>query len=383
MQRSHGFYFTCTLKSVVCAAIASMFFDASPTYAGSGILRAEVISANARQNRKFCNTHWDGGWLGPISSVRSYPAIKISGSDLAGYQSNADPVINLLHYFNVNAALNGKIEPLKGFVLQMAQHRQFSKLSVYRPKTWHGKVPSWLSSYNGLAEPAYSAALLLVPISHSYVLLEPYLTSEEKKLIRQWGSAIYKMSKNANDGTSGKARAYDRKAAKAAGFVSWGAASGDRSAYRDGVSLFRSVVRHISRDGSDDFFTVGGHEGYELKYLNMTYGHLSIAAGVMESVGDSGFGYRQGGGSLADGLNFLITQSFSASARTSISPKQNELRFASRSRQVTDSTWSFLEFAERSAAAQTTIPGLKRALGVRGAKGFYGGHHGGYTSCLF
>lgn len=351
------------------------------TRARSGIISAEFMSSKAKTKGRFCSVQWDS-WLGPKSAVRSYPTVQISGTDLAAYRSNTDPVINLLHSLNVAVARGGSPEKLKSFLLNMASNRHFTELSPYRPETWHGKVPSWMSSYNRLAEPAYAAAHLLIPAAQSYALLEPHMTTSETKLLRSWGSAVVKTSKNARDGS--REGAFDRRAAKAAGFVSWGAASGDNSAYRSGVTLFRGVIGSIRADGSDSYFTVSGHEGQELKYLNMTYGFLSIAAAVMESRGEAAFGYSRGnGGSLADGLDFLITQSFEPSRRTKISRKQNEVRFASRPRHVTDASWAFMEFAAMSPTVRKDVSGWKRALNVRGGVGFYGGHHGGYTSCLF
>lgn len=380
-----GFIYRASLRSVCVLALAAVVVtlsDVRRAQAGWGIMDASYITAKAQKMGRFCSVQWNSAWLGPKSAVRSYPEVVISGADLAGWISNTDPMINLLHSLNVEAARTGSVDKLKSLMLGMASQRHFTKLQQYRPKTWNGTVPSWMSSYNGLAEPAYAAALFLVPAAHSYAILEPHLTANEKNLLKAWGTAIYKTSHNARDGSKGKAN--DRQAAKAAGFVSWGAATEDRAIFRSGVSWFKGVVRNIKRDGRDHHFAVADYmHGRELKYLNMTYGQLSIAAAVMESTGQTGFGYKNGGGSLADGLNFLISRSFDPAARQKISKNQADVRFASQPRHVSVSSWSFMEFAALSSVVRQNVPLWKQALNVRGGKGFYGGHHGGYTSCLF
>ncbi len=352
-------------------------------HAGSGIMQAQTISATARKMGRFCKLDWNSSWLGAKSAVRSYPTVSVVGSDLAKYRANTDPMIALLHHYNVAAARSGDVGRLKALMLDMASKGHFTKLTPFKPKTWYGKKPSWLSTYNGFAEPAYSAAVFLGAAAQSFAILEPHLSDGEKKLIKSWGFKIFKASQNARDDS--KKNALDRRSGKAAGFTSWGAATGDAAVYRAGVSHFKYVVSHIKKDGRDDFFTVKDHmDGRELKYLSFTYGHLSIAAAVMESRGETGFGYRRSGsGSLADGLNYLITRSFDPSTRKYIAKNQQDVRFASKPRQLTVSSWAYMEFAARSSYVRQNVPGWKRALSVRGRQGFYGGHHGGYTSCLF
>ena len=349
--------------------------------AGSGIMNADFMTAKAQRMSRFCSGYWNDEWLGSKRSVRSYPAFQLSGTDLAFYRSNSEPMVSLLFAEVATAAQTGKVDNLKNLMVSMADKNHFSQIARFQPKTWEGTVPSWLSSYNSLAEPVYHAALFLVAAAQAYAILEPHLTRDEKALLKKWGTGIFKNAKNARDGSAGKA--YDRRAAKAAGFTAWGAATGDQPAYRAGVSLFKSVVAHINKDGSDDYFTVSGHKGNELKYLNMTYGHLSIAAAIMESRGDVGFGYRRRGGSLADGLNYLISRSLNPASRSKIARNQKYLKFTKQARHVTSGSWSFMELAALSGVVRQSVPDLEQALRVRGSRGFYGGHHGGYTSCLF
>lgn len=352
-----------------------------PAIAGSGLMSAEYMTAKAQRSGDFCSTNWNSGWLGSKNAVRSYPAFQLSGTDLAMYRSNSEPMMNLIYAYTVEAARSGKIAPLKKLMLNMAMQGHFTKIAAYRPQTWHGQRPAWLASYNTLAEPVYHVALFLVSVSQAFAILEPHLTVQEGAILKKWGSGLASTIRSAQDGSS--IYAYDRRAAKAAALVSWGAASGDQSAYRAGVLMFKDVVAHIQKDGRDDYFAVSNHEGRELKYLNMTYGHLSLAAAVMESRGQAAFGYRKRGGSLVDGLNFLISRSLNPATRTKITREQHVLDWTRQPRHVTDASWSFMEFAASSGVVRQSVPDIGRVLGIRGRQGFFGGHHGGYTSCLF
>nr|WP_309503467.1 alginate lyase family protein [uncultured Roseovarius sp.] len=363
---------------ICCAVLAC----GGAAMAGSGLLNADSMSAKAKNMGRYCKPYWNSSWLGPKSAVRSYPTVRALGTDLAKYKDNTGPMVALLHQYNVTAARTGNVSQLKSVMLDMAAKGHFTKLTPFKPQTWYGKKLSWLASYNGYAEPAYSAAVFLSAAAQSYALIEPQLSSDEKKLLKSWGSRIYRASQNARDDS--KKNALDRRAGKAAGFTSWGAATGDQKIYRAGVAHFKSVVGHIRRDGRDDFFTEKDFmDGRELKYLSFTYGHLSVAAAIMESRGEAGFSYRKSGGTLADGLNYVISRSFDPSLRKHIAKKQEDVRFASNPRHLTVSSWAYMEFAARSVYVRQNVPGWKRALLVRGNGGFYGGNHGGYTSCLF
>lgn len=338
------------------------------------------MASNAKKNAKYCGLgNWNSSWLGPQSKARSHAVISLSGTDLAYYRSNVEQATNLLYRMNVAAARSNRIAPLKKFMLSMATQSHFTKLSPFRPTTWNGTKPSWISSYNPYNEPAFYGAILLIAASQSYAILEPHLTAQEKQILKSWGEKVFKASSTARDSKKG----VDRMAAKAAGFTSWGLVTGNSRVFKRGQQHFRSIVKgDIRKNGSSRFFTQGHQKGVELKYMNMTYGFLSVAASALEAKGQQGFGYNSGKGSLIDGLNYLITRSFDPSQRQDISGKQSYLKWLQKPHHVTVGSWAFLEYAAHSSAAAKGVPLLSKALSYRKGQGFFSGYYGGYTSCL-
>ncbi len=364
-------------QAIVVAAGVALAGDVSAQ--NTSFTEAQMAS-NAKRNAKYCNLgSWNSSWLGPQNKARSYAVISLSGTDLSYYRANVEQATNLLYRMNVAAARSNQIAPLKKFLLSMASQSHFTKLKPFRPTTWNGKKPSWISSYNPYNEPAFYGAILLIAAAQSYAILEPYLTAPEQKLLMSWGGKVFKASSTARDSKKG----VDRMAAKAAGFVSWGLVSGNAHIFKKGQQLFRRTVKaDITRNGRSRFFTRGYQKGRELKYMNMTYGFLSVAALALEAKGQQGFGFNKGKGSLVDGLNYLISRSLDSSKRQRISKNQTYLKWLQKPRHVTTGSWAFLEYAARSPTAVKGIPMLNKALSYRKGQGFFSGYYGGYTSCL-
>lgn len=353
---------------------------ASDASAQSTSFDSVQMTSNAKKNTSYCNVgSWKTSWLGPQSEAKSYAEISLSGTDLAHYRANVEQTTNLLYRMNVAATRSDQIAPLKEFMLSMAEQSHFTKLQPFRPTTWNGKKPSWLSSYNPYNEPVFYGAILLIAAAQSYAILEPHLTAQEQNLLKAWGEKIYDALSSAEDDKKG----VDRMAAKAAGFTSWGLVTGNTQIFEAGQQLFHSTVEtDINPNGSSRFFTRGKNKGLELKYMNMTYGFLSVAASALEAKDQQGFGYNKGDGSLVDGLNYLISMSLDPSLRQDISQNQKYLKWVEKPRHVTAGSWAFLEYATYSPTAVGGIPKLNEALSYRKGKGFFSGYYGGYTSCL-
>lgn len=341
---------------------------------------AEMQASAARMGSACTPERWNSNWLGNQSQIRTYPAISISGTDLAFYKVNAEPAINHLYRMNARALRSGDTSALKAFFMGMVTQNHFTKLTPFVPKTWEGKTPAWLrdyGKYNALDEASFSASILLIAAAQSYGVLKPGLSAAEKKAINAWGKKIYRNAKSKGS------KASDAKAVRAAGFTTWGAVSGDSPIFSAGVSLFGSVVSGIGRDGRDKYFSKPTYAGRELKYFHMTYGFLSVAAWAIEKNGGKAFRKTRGGGSLIDGLNFHLEMSFYPDRRTRIS-RQQEVRYLKKSRAVTASTLSFIEFVRDAGITNGEMPLLDKALGYRnrGGNGFYSGYYGGYSTCI-
>ncbi len=335
---------------------------------------------NAKANRTYCDFGtWNTPWLGPKWEAQSTPTVELIGDDLAFYRPSTNPFVALLLRENVTALQYDDSAELKPLFMNAVENDHFSELVPYRPKTWEGKKPYWLPSYPPYADPAYYAAVLLIAAAQSFAILEADLSEQEIEAVRTWGGKIARLvMKYSGDG-------HDGRAASAAGLTHWGAVADDREVYDAGAKWFRAGVADIRRDGREGYFTQGrdGHRGLELKYQQSTYGFLSLAAYAVERSGGEGFTYRRGGGSLLDGINYHLDRGFFPENRTRITAKQVDVDYFKQPRNTAERSLAFIEYARALGYGEESVPLLPTALQkVRSFRGFYGGDHGGFTSCL-
>jgi hypothetical protein len=358
----------------------------SETAAGSDLDGWDVAAMRATAQRHaggFCRLQpWPQGMPQPQSVAG--PAVTISGADLASYEANVDPAITRLNYLNAEALATGRTEALEAFFMDMVDRQLFTRLAPYRPETWHGTRPDWLAGYNTVAEPAYYAAILLIPASIAYAILAPGLDPARRERAEAWGHTVFRASNEAADGLSGAAAA-DRRAAKAAGYVAWGAAADDTAAFARGAELFRTDVDAIRRDGSESYYVDDNAEigNRALLYENNIYAFLVIAAQLLERNGAAGYAYRgDAGGTIEAGVEHLLGTTFDPTRRTMMSPDQ-DTRYATATFAWTNNSLAYLEYLARDGRMAGDRPLLERGRAARGDQGFYAGNLGGYTSCLF
>ena len=364
-------------RCVTWADMAVHVFDASAM--------AENVTRNGDDYCRLGN--WDS-FLGPAQDAVVHQSLRIEGEDLAFYLANAEPYMNRLLRLNVMALRDSDYDALRTRFMDVIDNDGFTRLERYRPTMWHGERVDWIGWYArnmSMAEPAYYAALLMTVMAQSYGILRDHLSEEERAAARAWGERIHRASDLREVRSE---RWADRRAAKAAGYTMWGAAVGDRRIFDRGVALFREGVHNIRADGSEsDFVGPSAHRGTELRYQHMTYALLSMAAWAMEKTGEPAFDYaRRGRGSLIDGINFHLEQSFDPESRRRMQRDQIDTFWVERARNLTDLSLAFSEFLVDAGLTTDQIPLLDDALTRRrfgSPQGFFGSHHGGYASCLF
>lgn len=365
-------------KIVLVPALLTATIFSSNSVNADVFSAAEMKRSSSAMGGACSLGRWNSHWLGSQSGIKTYPSIAVSGTDLAFYKTNTEPTINLLYRMNVEVVRSGNPKKLKAFFMGMVSNNHFTKLSRFVPQTWEGTKPSWLkdyAKYNSYDEGAFSGAVLLLAAAQSYGILKPHLSAKEQKAAKTWAKKLASVVKS--KGSKGS----DAKAVRAAAFTSWGAVAGDKSLYGSGVSLFKSVVGGISKSGSEKYFMAKKFSGKELTYHNMTYGFLTVAAWAIENQGGKGFLYKRGGGgTLIDGLNFLLTQTYYPQKRTKISKKQ-QLKYVGKTHGVTASVLSYFEFARSAGYSTQYIPLINKALSGRNS-GFFSGYYGGYSTCL-
>lgn len=319
--------------------------------------------------------------------ARVFDSQIIEGEDLALYVANSEPFLNNMLALNVHSLLTGEYGDLRQRFLNLVESGGFTHLEPYRPRLWNGQRTDWIDWYarnQSMSEPTYAAAILLASMAQSFGILRNQLTNEEREAAIRWGNAIYRAT---NIRGIGLDNGPDRRAAFAAAYTTWGAVTGSRQIFDRGVQLFRQGVDGIRSDGSEGFFVgSGSHQGYELQYQNMTYAMLAVAAWAIEKTGEPAFSYsRLGGGSLVDGINFHLEQSFSPIHRVRMQRNQSNTYWLRSARNRSDLSFAFMEFVADSGLTTSALPLLEDALALRTRghpDGFFGGHHGGYTSCL-
>ena len=349
---------------------------------------SELAESVARNADAYCRLGSWNSFLGPEQDAVVHESLRIDGDDLAKYLANADPYMNLLLRLNVTALQNSDFDELRDHFMDVIENDGFTRLEPYRPVTWHGERVDWIGWYGrnlAMAEPAYYAALLMSAMAQSYGILRDQLNDDERAAVRRWGEKIHRASDLREIRSE---RWADRRAAAAAGYTIWGAAVGDRRIFDRGVALFREGVHSIRADGSEsDFVGARDHQGTELRYQHMTYALLAMAAWAMEKTGEPGFTYaRSGRGSLIDGINFHLEQSFNPDSRTRMQRDQIDTFWTHRARNLTDLSLAFIEYVVDAGLTTEEVPLLDDALRRRSAgfpQGFFGSHHGGYSSCLF
>ena len=102
-----------------------------------------LLKANAKKNKNFCTINYSH--INRNTPFSTY--IEMKGTDGASYTPNTFRLKNKLWTLNLEAIKTGQIKKLKGFVISLAEAKSFTKIKPFKPLTFHGKKPSWLSSY--------------------------------------------------------------------------------------------------------------------------------------------------------------------------------------------------------------------------------------------
>lgn len=357
-----------------------------------GWSRLDMV-ASARANASYCQLgdRHGNGWVAPLALQAE---IEIVGQDLANYKSMTDALVVDLHRLNAEAAATEDYAALKAMITEVVETGSFTQMKRYVPDTWEGTRPDWVEWYGANipeAEPAFNAAIVLIPASISYALLNGSLTAEEQAAFQAWGDTVFGLAANARLDGMGTADARrgagDRRAAYAAGFLAWGATTGNREAFLRGAELYEEGVLRIRRDGTERGFVQGQeNSGLELKYQNFAYGLLTVAAYVLELNDIPAFGFRRGdSGSLVDGLRFHFAATDDPVKRIRMVADQN-LDYANKVRGWGADTVAYLALVEAMGALgpqDTTLDEILRRAERNWPPGFAGDYYGGYTTCLF
>ncbi len=355
---------------------------------------ADEMLANAERNRRYCEPNrWDTHWLGPESEIALERNIRIIGDDLAMYRSNTNGFVTHLHRLTAEGVRTGNRDETKSWLLDAARNGHFTTLKPYRPKTWEGRKTSWIGWYGKNvpeAEPAFYGSILLLQISVPYAFVRDSLSAEEDDVVRNWAHQIYRTVIGARKTlmtTAAKRKsAPDIRGAYAAAFIAWGAVTQDIDMFRHGARLFQEGMGRIRADGTEMFFANGTKPGLELKYQNFAYGLLAVAAHILKRNGIDAYDYKaKGRASLAETLNLHLEATFDQSKRTRIQKQQKTL-YASQIKSHGNSTFAYMELVAGDGVLGENSPHLTEVINSRDRKyppGFYGGYHGGYTTCLF
>lgn len=339
---------------------------------------AGMLTENAKKNKNFCSVNYSH--INRNTPFSTY--IEMKGTDGARYTPNTFRLKNKLWSLNLEAIKTGQIKTLKAFVINLAETKSFTKIKPFKPLTFHGKKPSWLSSYPPFQEGQFEIGMMLHAMAQSYAILKPHLSGSEEKIIFDWADASIK-EMNSKPQLKGS---YDIKASMAAGLTTWGLVSGRKDALRKGKSIYKSVINATDSKGRIKvFINPNIFYGKELRYLHMTNGYLAIAAWALDKSGDRSIRSDiKKRGNLVDGINFTTLAILDDKFRYEISKQQIEV---DEMRSQTSSTYwqsfAHLEYMSALGITETDLPALKYTDTIKKRRGgYYSGFHGGYTSCL-
>lgn len=238
---------------------------------------------------------------------------------------------------------------------------------------------------HGPREPAFVQAILLIPISHAIEVLrsQNQLDSTQLATIESWGKLIFDRSKNVSDRTIN-----DVTAAKAAAYMTWGAAIGDNEIFQNGLQRFDRVASTMRDDGSYEIF-IGGPAGSRLdprEYVrasNQIVGWMTIAAEAAAQNGIDAYGFEYGGSTLHDSVQWHVNASTDPRSQSRTPPNQNLRHMA---RRKVDSVFSFAwvePYLSRFPDEQASITALEAVDRIGSGEPLYSGMYGGTLQCYY